>query len=144
MIVRIADDDVVIVVNAQPAGPAIAIVRRRPGMTQKLAVPVKGLDAGSPIDKVQPVFGINRDRPRLDEIAVRDAALAPDELGLLVVVLATGEKHKCNGKHAATTPIQRVERAYQHALEASRFKGSLPGAGFVPSHSVSPRGDNVI
>src|SRR5437660_1134377 len=47
-----------------------------------MAVAVEDLDAGGEIDDVEAVTGVDRDGPRLDEVAVADAALTPDQLWL--------------------------------------------------------------
>ena len=60
---RIADHDVVIFVDTQTAGPAVAIVRRLPGVAEIVAVAVEGLDARRPVHEVEAVLGIDGDGP---------------------------------------------------------------------------------
>src|SRR5262249_47611839 len=49
VVVRIADDQVTVAVDAQPAGPAVTVIGRRPGRAEVTAVTVVDLDAGGEI-----------------------------------------------------------------------------------------------
>src|SRR5216684_709274 len=77
---RIADDHVTFCIDAQAAGPAVAVVGGGPGDVEVFAVAVEDLDARRPIDDVEAVIGADGDGARLDEIPALDAALAPDKL----------------------------------------------------------------
>ena len=52
---RVGDDEVAVVVDAEAAGPALAVVGRGPGQAEVLAVEVVDLDAGGEIDDVEAV-----------------------------------------------------------------------------------------
>src|SRR5215207_9751658 len=77
---RIADDEVAFMIDAQARGAAVAIIGRRPGYIEKLAVAVERLNARRPIDEVESILGTDGNRPRLDELAPLHATLPPDEL----------------------------------------------------------------
>src|SRR4029079_19317877 len=77
VVVRVADEEVAVAVDAQAAGPAVAVVGRGPARPEEAAVAVERLDAGGEIDDVEPVLGVDGDRPRPDEVAGPDALPRP-------------------------------------------------------------------
>src|SRR5262249_51372461 len=79
VVVRIADEEVAVAGDAQAAGPAVAVVRRLPGGAEVLAVAVVDLDAGGEVHDVEAVLVIDGDGPRPGQVAVVDAAFAPDQ-----------------------------------------------------------------
>ena len=79
IVMRIADQQIIVAVDAQSAGPAVVVVGRRPGRPEVVAVPVVDLDACGVVDDKEAVFRVDGDGPRLEEVAVLGAALAPDE-----------------------------------------------------------------
>ena len=74
VIVRIADDQVAVAVDAEAAGPAIAIVRRRPGGAEVMAVAVVDLNARGEIDNVEAIPRIDGDGTGTDHVSVLHAA----------------------------------------------------------------------
>ena len=77
VVVRIADDQVAVAVDAEAAGPAVAVVGRGPGGAEVLAVAVEDLDAGGEIDDVEAILSVDGDGPRPDEIAVGRRRVCP-------------------------------------------------------------------
>src|SRR5262245_3341226 len=77
--------------DAQSAWPAVAEIGRFP-FVGEFAVGVEALNAGGPIDEIKTILVVDGNRPRLDEIAVDDAALAPDELRLRTGTAAAGQE----------------------------------------------------
>ena len=55
VIVRIADNDIAIAIDAQAAGPAVTKIGRGPGDAEEFAVAIERLNAGGPIDDVEMV-----------------------------------------------------------------------------------------
>src|SRR5262249_15161106 len=53
VVVRITHDEVVIAVDTQAAGPAVAVVGRGPRVAKVVAVAIVDLDAGGVIDNIQ-------------------------------------------------------------------------------------------
>src|SRR5262249_60658921 len=80
VIVRVADDQVAVAVDAQPAGPPLAVVGRRPGGAEVVAVGVVDLDAGGEVDDVEAALGVEGGGPRAHRVPVRDAAPPPAQL----------------------------------------------------------------
>src|SRR5262249_37946742 len=81
VVVGIADDEVAVVIDAQSAGAAVAVVGSGPGVAEVFAVAVVNLDAGGVIDDVQAILTVDGDGAGADEIAVLNAAAAPDDFG---------------------------------------------------------------
>src|SRR5262249_31818900 len=79
VIVRIANDEVAVAVDAQPAGPAVAVVGCLPAR-KVVAVTVEHLNAGGEIDDVEPVLAVEGGGARPDEVARPGASTAPDEI----------------------------------------------------------------
>src|SRR5207253_10442732 len=79
---RIADEQVAVAVDAQAAGPAVAVVGRRPRSFEVIAVRVEDLNARGPIDDVDAVIGVDGGGARLDQLAGQHAAPPPYELRL--------------------------------------------------------------
>src|SRR5678815_1958859 len=71
---RIADDDVAVLSDAQPAGPAVAIIGGIPADAGVLAVAIERLDACRHIDDVESIVRPDGDGTRLDEFAILDTA----------------------------------------------------------------------
>src|SRR5262245_48016213 len=94
----VADDQVAVVGHAQAAGPAVAVVGRGPGGAEVLAVAVIDLDAGGEIDDEQSVLLVDCDGAGADEVAVLDAAGAPDQFRLAAGAAAgEGEQAEADG-----------------------------------------------
>src|SRR5262249_25382895 len=94
VIMGVADEQVAIAVDAQPAGPAVAIIGSRPGVTQVFAVAIIRLNACGPVDQVMVILRIDGHGAWFFEIAALDAAPAPDELGLVARSPATKAQEK--------------------------------------------------
>src|SRR6516162_3852083 len=109
---RIADDHVASCIDAQAAGPAVAVVGGGPGDVEVFAVAVEDLDARGPIDDVEAVIGADGNGARLDELAALDAAFAPDKL-----------------RHAA-----RAAAAHQHDEHEHREKAMPRKSDAAPRH----------
>src|SRR5262249_15246076 len=67
VIMRIADDQVAVPVDAEPAGAAVAVIRRGPSWAEVLAVAIEDLDASGKIDDEKPVLRIDGGSARFDE-----------------------------------------------------------------------------
>ena len=82
---RIAHDHIALAtwigrrIDAQAAGPAVAVIGRVPGDAEVFAVAIERLDAGRHIDNVEPIIRPDGDGAWLDKFAPLDAALAPDD-----------------------------------------------------------------
>src|SRR5262245_12417894 len=82
VVMRVAHQQVAFAIDAQTAGPAIAIIRRRPGRAEVTAIAIVDLKPGREIDEVQPIITVNGGGPRLHEIAVLYSFTPPDDLWL--------------------------------------------------------------
>src|SRR5262249_47950573 len=80
VVVRITDDQVVVSVNGEAAGTAIAVVRCGPGGAEVIAVAVEHLDSGGVIDNVKPVVRIDGDGTRPNKFSILDPPTTPDPL----------------------------------------------------------------
>src|SRR5262249_19853399 len=78
VIVGIADNEVIVGVDAQAAGPAVAVIRRGPGWAEVLAVAVIDLDAGREINDIKTILFVDGNSSRPHQVAVLHAFLAPD------------------------------------------------------------------
>src|SRR5262245_47250875 len=77
---RVAYDQVPVAVDAEPAGPTVAIIRGLPGRAEIFAVEAEHLDAGREVHQEQPILAVNRDRSRTEEVAGGLTLLTPDDL----------------------------------------------------------------
>lgn len=68
-IVRIGDKQIAVAIEVQ-AGRAASVVGRSFPLVEKVAVGVEHLDPGRHIDDVEPIAGIDGDRPRLPEASL--------------------------------------------------------------------------
>jgi hypothetical protein len=99
--VRVAEEEVAVPVDAQAAGPTVAVIGRGPAGAEELAVPVEHLDARREIDDVEAVAAVDGHRPGPDEIAVLHAAPAPDQFRLRLRPTTAGEKHQAEADEPA-------------------------------------------
>ena len=81
-IVRVADDQVAVFGDAQAARPAVAKIRSRERRADVIAIEVIRLNAGGEVDDPETIIVIDDRGPRPNEVAVEDAALAPDDVRL--------------------------------------------------------------
>src|SRR5262249_29091687 len=96
-IMRIADEKIAILVDAQSAGPAIAIIGRGPHMVQEMAVAVEHLDARGPIDEIESVLSIDGGSPGLDQLPSLDTAFAPHQFRLIAFIATSNRKQTARG-----------------------------------------------
>src|SRR5439155_70449 len=76
VVVRIADNEVAVAVDAQPARPAVAVVRRFPAVLQIMAVAVEDLNAGREVNEIEMIVSVDGHGARLFEIAVSQPLMA--------------------------------------------------------------------
>ena len=112
VIMRIADDEIVVDVHAQAAGPAIAIIGRGPGGAEIVAVAVVNLDARGEIDDVKVVLPVDGDGARPDHIAVLHALASPDDLRRTVL----------SAPNAGTAGAERQRSASNRKIEHGRSR----------------------
>src|SRR5262249_27545387 len=91
VVVRIADQEVAVAVDAEAAGPAVAVIGGGPGGAEVAAVAVVDLDGGGETDDIEVVIAVNGHSAGLLEVAVLHAPTAPDQLRLGVRAAAASE-----------------------------------------------------
>src|SRR5437773_8357917 len=99
---RIANENVAVAVDAQAAGPTIAVVGRGPAGAEEMAVAVEHLNASGEIDNVEAILRVDGDGARPHEIAGPDAFLAPDDFRPRRVARTAGQ-----GQGRAQNPEDR-------------------------------------
>ena len=101
VVMRIADEQIAVAVDAQAAGPAVAIVGGCPAQVQEMAVAVEGLDAGREVDNVEMIVRVDGDGPRPHQIARLGALASPHELRLIVLAACQQQESEADQPQAA-------------------------------------------
>ena len=129
VVVRIADEQVAVAVDAEAAGPAVAVVGRGPGRAEVMAVAVEDLDAGGEIDDVEAVLAVDGDGAGLDEVAVLHAPVTPDQFRLRVRPAAARagqhqaeEQNGDSGAREARSSGVSLRRTLYRAAAADRLR----------------------
>lgn len=94
MIMRIADQEVAIAIDAQAAGPTIAVVRRRPTDVEIIPVTIVALDPRRKIDDIEVVVGIDGDGTGAVNCSRLGAVFAPDNFRFCVRSAAAGREEQ--------------------------------------------------
>src|SRR5437016_4062766 len=117
MVMRIADDEIVVAADAQAAGPAIAIVRRGPRRSDIIAVAVVDLNPRGEVDNIKAIVLVDGDSPWPHQVAVLHAFLAPDNFRRVMVAEAAerewqreqeGEQTRLESKHVNSINLESV------------------------------------
>ena len=92
MVMRVTDEQVAVAVDAEPAGPALAIIGCGPGRAEIHSVAIVDLDAGGEVHDVEMVRAVDGDGAGADQVAVLHAFAAPDTLRLRMLA-GTARQH---------------------------------------------------
>src|SRR5437870_13677115 len=110
---RIAHQQVAVAVDAQSAGPAVAVVRSRPGSPEKIPISIKHLNARGKVDDVDSILSINGGRARPDELAAVDAATSIDDFRLRPRPAADSNQQPEGGKAPEENRLPELEFAHE-------------------------------
>src|SRR5262249_4308600 len=116
------DEQIAVPVHTKTAGPAVAIIRSCPTKTLELTVTVEDLDAGSEINDIETVLGIDGGSTRANQVAGLGATLAPHELWSAMRTITTAPEQQAEGKEPEKAPVPGSESTLgqmSHHLVAS-------------------------
>src|SRR5437870_2563375 len=105
MIMGIADDQMAVAIDAEPARPAIAEIGRRPGRAEIMTIGVVHLNPRGKVHNVEMIVGIDGDGSRPDDVARLQSPAAPDELRSVASPLAADDgRDNRQGQQLAQIP----------------------------------------